>query len=45
MPFLKKIEMERITSKTPIELYLIETLTKLLDFSEEATIFSLGYCC
>jgi len=38
MILLKKIKMEKITSKNP---KLASTLTKLLYFSEEATMFLL----
>jgi len=37
--------MERITSKNTNQVYLAETLTKILYCSEEATMFSLWYCC
>jgi len=30
MTLLKKIQKEKITSKIPVELYAIQTLTKLL---------------
>jgi len=39
MTFLKKKKWKESHLKTPIELYLIETMTKLLHCSEEEILF------